>query len=281
MTESTAQPGKNGIAIVANDKIVDWLLPFLESYSATNAATSLYLIPYDNNTKVTRRAADVYGAIWVEDEMAELDRLARRLYPLSPYRRRRLRKLQALALPLDRVIYLDVDIILFRDFRPVFECLRPGETDFIIASTSDEYVYNDSHTDHEFLRNVKLFSDGFFLTSRSIVSLRDFHDVVEKDEQLFHAIRKRGGLYAQPFVNFVVHRRNLRVRSLSECLPGASDESFYKARTAVFQADGPVDCHGNAIYFAHWAGAVSTPRGRVFDSAWQDYSRKAAARMAL
>ena len=270
---------KNGIAIVANDKIVDWLLPFLESYRATNAATDLYLIPFDDNIKATRRAAEVYGVVWVSDDMLDLDGLARRLYPFSPYRRRRLRKLQALALPVDRVIYLDVDTILFRDFRPVFDRLSPGETDFIIASTSADYVYNEARAEHEFLRNVKLFSDGFFLTSRTVVSLRDFHDVVSRDEKLFHAIRKRGGLYAQPFVNFVVHRRELRVRSLSECVPGASDESFYKVKDAVFRDDGPVDCHGNAIYFAHWAGAVRTPRGRIFDAAWQDYSKKAAARM--
>ena len=211
--------------------------------------------------------------------MAELDALASRLYPLSPYRRRRLRKLQALALPLDRVIYLDVDIILFRDFKPVFECLSPGKTDFIIASTSDDYVYNESKSQHEFLRGAKLFSDGFFLTSRKILSLHDFHDVVDHSEKLFHSIRKRGGLYAQPFVNFVVHRRDLRVKSLSECLPAASDETFYKAKGIEIRSDGPVDCLGHEIYFAHWAGAVTLPRGRSFDDIWQRHAKGAAARM--
>jgi hypothetical protein len=277
--QELAQPVKNGVAIVANDKIIEWLLPFLESYQATNSATDLYLIPYDENVKTTRRAADVYGVHWVGDDMIELDRLARRLYPLSPYRRRRLRKLQALALPLDRVIYLDVDIIVFRDLRPIFQQLQPGETDFIIASASIDYVYNDSHVEHEFLKDVKLFNDGFFLTSRHVVSLRDFHDVIDRDEKLFHAIRKRGGLYAQPLVNFVVHRRNLRIRSLSECVPGASDETFYKAPSPVFRDNGPVDCHGQEIYFAHWAGAVTTPHGRAFDQAWQEYAKKAGARM--
>src|SRR5580698_4863647 len=112
LTTMTSAPATSrGVAVVANDKIFDWLLPFLESYRATNAASDLYLIPYDDNVTLTRRAAEVYGAIWVEDDMAELDSLARRLYPLSPYRRRRLRKLQSLALPLDQVIYLDVDIV--------------------------------------------------------------------------------------------------------------------------------------------------------------------------
>jgi hypothetical protein len=275
-----AAKAKNGIAIVANDKIVDWLLPFLESYRATNAATDLYLVPYDDNTAITRRAAEVYGATWVEDDMLELDSLARRLYPLSPYRRRRLRKLQALALPLEHVIYLDVDVILFRDFKPLLDGIAPGGADFVVASTSDDYVYNEKYAKYEFFKDVRLFSDGFFLTSPKTLSIRDFQDVVECEEKLFHTIRKRGGLYAQPLVNFVVHRRNLRVRTLSECLPGASDESFYKVKTASFREDGPVDFHGQAIYFIHWAGAVQTPKERFFDAAWLDYAKQAAARMA-
>ena len=275
----SAQP-KNGVAIVANDKIVDWLLPFLESYAATNRATELFLIPYDENIARTRKAAQVYGATVVEDVIPELDTLARRLYPLSPYRRRRLRKLQALALPLDRVIYLDVDIILFRDLSPLFACLRPGEADFIVASTSDDYVYNSRYTDYDFLKDARLFSDGFFLTSRHVLGLRDFKDVIEREEKLFHAVRKRGGLYAQPLVNFVVHARRLHVRSLSECLPDASDESFYKVRTASFREDGPADFHGRAIYFVHWAGAVRKPSSGFFDAAWQAYARGAAMRMA-
>lgn len=279
MIQEPAPSVKDGVVIVANDKIIEWLLPFLESYKATNASIDLHLIPYDENVRATRRAAEIYGAHWVGDDMLELDRLARRLYPLSPYRRRRLRKLQALAMPLDRVIYLDVDTILFRNLRPVFDGLRPGESEFIIASCSDDYVYNGSHVEHEFLKNVKLFNDGFFATSRNIISLRDFNEVIDRDEKLFHSVRKRGGLYAQPLVNFVVHRRNLQVRSLQDCVPRASNESFYKATHPYFREDGPVDCYGREIYFAHWAGAVTKPRGRIFDQAWQDYARKAAARM--
>ena len=37
----------NGIAVVANDKVLAWLLPFLESYRETNAGTQLFVIPYD------------------------------------------------------------------------------------------------------------------------------------------------------------------------------------------------------------------------------------------
>jgi hypothetical protein len=273
-------PRKDGIAIVANDKVSAWLLPFLESYRATNGAVPLYLIPYDENVEITRRAAEIYGAAWVEEDMEALDGLAKRLYPLAPYLRRRLRKLQALALPLDRVLYLDVDTILFRDFSPVFDRLSAGEADFIIASSSDDYVYNSKSEAHDFLREARRFNDGLFLTSRTILGVRDFQDVLEQDEKLFHSVRRRGGLFAQPLVNFVVHRRGLRVRSLSECVAGASDESFYKVKTAVFGEDGPVDDSRRAIYFVHWAGAVQLPKHRFFDQVWLSYAAKAADRMA-
>ena len=73
--------GRYGVAIVGNDKIIDWLLPFLESYRATNSALPLYLIPYDDNIAQTRRAAEIYGAHFVEEEPTEIDRLAQRALP--------------------------------------------------------------------------------------------------------------------------------------------------------------------------------------------------------
>jgi hypothetical protein len=268
-----------GIAIVANDKVLQWLLPFLESHRATNSALPLYLVPFDDNIAGTRRAAARYGAILVEDEMAEIDALARRLYPLFPHHRRRLRKLQALALPLDRVVYVDVDTILFRDLCPALEALQPGRAEFVIASTSDDYVYNRRRVAHPFLQGVKLFNDGFFVTSRKFLTLADFEGVIAADEKIFHSVRKRGMLFAQPLVNFVVHRLGVKLSSLSECVPGASDESFYKAEGVVLREGGPVDCAGREIYFAHWAGAVIAPRRRIFDAAWQDYAKRARARI--
>lgn len=277
-----------GIAIVANDKISDWLLPFLESYVATNAATPLYIIPYDDNLSLTRRAAEIYGARLVTEDVRELDALATRLYPLFPAHRRRLRKFLSLALPLDEVLYVDVDTILFADMRVMFGKLERGRVEFIMASSSDDYVYNKNHKKYDFLRDARLFNDGFFVTSKDILSLNDFYDVIAQDEAIFHAVRKRGMLFAQPLCNFVTHRRALKIASISECVKGASDESFYKAKGVSFDAKGPIDGWGQRIMFAHWAGArglpgqrafLGLPRSRVFDEAWQEYARLATSRL--
>jgi hypothetical protein len=278
--ESAASPAKRyGIAIVGNDKIIDWLLPFLESYRATNASLPLYLIPYDDNVSMTRRAADLYGASFVEDEPVEIDRLANELYP-GPFNthRRRLRKLQALALPLDEVAYVDVDVLLFRDFTPVFGRLEAGRTEFIVASPSFEYVYNAKKDNYSFLKDVLPFNDGFWVTSSKFLNLDHFTDTIARDATIFHDVRKRGQLFAQPLVNFVVHRRELKVALLPNCVDNASHESFYKAPGVTFRQGKPLDQDGKEIYFAHWAGATSLPSRGVFDPAWTEFSRAAWAR---
>jgi hypothetical protein len=87
-------------------------------------------------------------------------------------------------------------------------------------------------------------------------------------------------LFAQPLVNFVVHRLGLKVRTLGDCVPGASNESFYKAEGVKLTANGPLDWQGREIYFAHWAGATGMPKRRIFDTLWLDYARRARERMA-
>ncbi len=270
------------MAIVANDKIGDWLLPFLESWKRTNEAVPLFLIPYDSNLDLTRRAADAYGVTIVEDEPREIDRLAAGLYPLFPGHRRRLRKLQSLALPLDEVIYIDVDVVLFRDMRPLFGHLREGKTDIVVASPSFEYVYNRKKDDYDYLRNALLFSDGFFLTSNRLLNLDLFINTIERDLKLFNSVRKRGMLFTQPVINYVCHRNDLSIRIITDVVPSASHETFYKAQGVTFRDGAPLDQAGREIYFCHWAGGGKTlPTNGPFDAAWHDFAAGARARLKL
>ena len=268
-----------GIAIIANDKILDWLLPFLESYKATNASIPLYLIPYNDNHERTKRVAELYGVNFVDIDCTELDALSKHLYPFSLGKRYRLRKLLSLVLPLDEVIYFDVDIILFRDFSPLFGQLAAGRTEFIVCGSTMDYVYNRKAETYAYLRDAPRFNDGFFMTSKSLLSIEDFHEAMRQDEAAFHAVRKRGGLYAQPLTNFVVHRKGLKIVSFHELIPGASAQAYHKAEGVTFDADGlPIDEAGGQIYFSHWPGVTGLPTNRVFDPAWKDFARLADIR---
>ncbi len=276
----TAASKKYGIAIIANDRVIDWLLPFLESYRASSSSLPLYLIPYDDNLTRTRLVAEAYGVEVVSLDSSELDALARRLYPLNPGHRRRLRKLLALTLPLDEVIYLDVDIILLQDFAKLLGHIEAGKTEFIVSARVSDYIYNSRFRDYDYLRDALLFNDGFFVTSRSVLSLQDFYDVITRDERIFHAVRQRGGLFAQPLTNFVVHRQGLKIATLSDVDPQASEESYYKSDGIRVTPNGAEDRKGDKVYFCHWPGIIGMPRHRrPIDVLWHQYAEKAKARL--
>ena len=279
-TPSGAAQKTYGIAIVANDKVMHWLLAFLESYLATNASIPLYLIPYDDNIAKTRQVAALYGVTVADIDCRELDALSKRLYPLSLGKRFRLRKLLSLALPLDEVIHLDADIVLFRDLRPLLGAITPGVCEFVVVAKTLDYVYNKRHVDYDFLRDAPLFNDGFFITSNKVLTVQDFYDAMAADEAIFHRVRQRGGLYAQPLSNFVIHRKRLKIRYVFEIDEAASGESYHKAEGITFDETGPYDAEGKAIYFCHWPGVTGIPKGHAFDAAWHGYADKAAKRLA-
>lgn len=272
--------GTRAIAIIANDKVMHWLLPFLESWKATNSTLPVHLIPYDDQVERTREIAALYGVQFSDIDCRELDALSKKLYPVSFGKRYRLRKLLSLALPLDEVIYFDVDIILFRDLKPVFGLIEPGVTDFIVVTRTDEYVYNKRSQSIPYLRDAFTFNDGFFVTSNKVLDVQDFYDAMEADERTFDTVRQRGGLFAQPLTNFVVHRKGLKIKALWDVVPGASGESYHKADNVVFGDDGPTCSFNGQVYFAHWPGVTGVPKGGVFDAAWQTYAKLADARVA-
>ena len=275
---SSTNPSR-AIAIIANDKVMHWLLAFLESWKATNANLPVYLVPYDDNVAQTRRVADAYGVTFADVDCAALDSLSKRLYPLAWSKRNRLRKLLSLALPLDEVIYFDADILLFRDLAPALGRLEPGVTDFIVIAETFDYVYNDTAQKPDYLRGATLFNDGFFITSRNILAVEDFHAAMAEDEKTFDRVRQRGGLYAQPLVNFVVHRKRLKIRKLPDLMPELSPQSYHKAERIDFRSDGPYDEWGKQIAFIHWPG-VNRPSNLAFDKLWHEHERAGLSRMA-
>ena len=272
-------PVKHGIATIANDKVFDWLLPFLESYARTNSHIPLYIIPYDDNIEKTRRIAEIFGATIADVDSVALDAMSKRLYPLNPGHRRRLRKFLSLSLPLDEVIYVDVDVILLNDMTDLFGILEPDVAEFIIACRCSDYVYNETAQAYPELKDAWLFNDGFFVTSNKYLALQDFHDVIKRDEKIFHQVRQRGGLFAQPLTNFVVHRLQKPIGTVHDRVPGGSAETFYKAKNVTFAPDGPRDEYGNRIFLCHWAGVVGLPNGQTFDPMWHELARAAKDRL--
>ena len=161
----------------------------------------------------------------------------------------------------------------------MFGLLEKGTTEFIVASPSFEYVYNKKKDDYPDLKDALLFNDGYFVTSNKFLNLDMFVDTMARDAKLFHKVRKRGMLFAQPVVNFTCHRNGLKIRLMSDLIPNASHETFYKATGVTFKDGAPLDFQSKEIYFCHWAGLQSTPGKLAFDDAWREYSNAAWAKV--
>ena len=148
----------------------------------------------------------------------------------------------------------------FATSRRLFGRLEAGKTEFIVASPSFEYVYNDRRDNYPFLKDVLLFNDGFWVTSNKYPEALGLHrDDPRRTRRSFTTCASAASSSRSRLVNFVTHRRGLKIELLPNVVAGASHESFYKAPGVTFNDGKPLDYEGKEIYFAHWAGATVLP----------------------
>lgn len=264
------ESGRLGVAVLANDRVHDWLIAFLESFRQHNPDLPLFVLPYDDRTAHVRGLADRYRFTFVDHDFAELDRFARRLYPLNPVRRRRVRKFGALDLDLDAVIYADIDTVVLHDFGRLAGLLRPGEAELIYASRSPGFVYRPGYRAIAGLEDATEFSDGFFVTARRFVSTRLLIDTVSQNLKTFRAVRQ-SRVYTQPILNFVVHTTGVPVRAVSQVTADLSDETYYKGEGITRDGERFLDKDGRQMLLMHWAGSAKLKDDENFAALWHGH----------
>jgi len=262
--------GRFGVAILANDRVVDWLIAFLESFRRHNPDLALFVLPYDDRTEKTRGLAGRYGFSFVDHDFAELDRFARTLYPYSPGKRRRVRKFGALDLDLDTVVYADVDTVVLHDFAPLAGLLEPGKVELVYASRSPGFVYRGGYRAIPGLENATEFSDGFFVTSRRFLTSGRLIETVLGNLKTFRAARQEK-VYTQPILNFVAHTTGLPIRPLSEVTPDLSDETYYKGEGITREGGYFLDKVGRRMLLMHWAGPAKLKDDDRFADLWHGH----------
>ncbi|MEJ2122113.1 MAG: hypothetical protein P8Z76_15705 [Alphaproteobacteria bacterium] len=265
-------PAKCGLAVMANDRVYDWFLPFLRSFRAHNPDMPGVVIPYHNDMKRTAAAAAEHGFEVAQYDFATIDRFARKLFPRNRYRRHKLRKLAVFDLPFETTIYLDIDTLVLANFDALAGVLAPGEAEFVYASLSPEWVYKPNYTDIPVLAGKPLFSDGFFVSSQRFLSSAQIMETIRENLSLYRALR-RDDVYCQPAINFATHIRGLALQSVSAVTPDLSDVTFYEAEGIVADRNSYRDTEGRTLLFVHWAGAKSgdadaDPR---FGELWRRY----------
>jgi hypothetical protein len=264
------ESGRLGVAILANDRVHDWLIAFLESFRQHNPDLALFVLPYDDRTEKVRALAARYRFTFVDHDFGVLDGFARRLYPFHPVKRRRVRKFGALDLDLDTVIYADVDTVVLDDFGPLRGLLKPGEVELVYASRSPGYVYKAGYQSIPGLENATEFSDGFFVTARRFLTTQRLIDTVMGNLATFRAARQTR-VYTQPILNFVAHTTGMPIRPLSEITPDLSDETYYKGEGITREGGHFLDKEGRRMLLMHWAGPAKLKDDENFADLWHGH----------
>lgn len=265
-------PAKCGLAVMANDRVYDWFLPFLRSFRAHNPDMPAVVIPYHNDMKKTAAAAAANNFDVIELDFATIDRFARKLFPRNRYRRHKLRKLAAFDLPFETTIYLDIDTLVLANFDGLADVLAPSAAEFVYASLSPEWVYKPGYEDVPALAGKPLFSDGFFVTAQRFLSSVQIMETITENLALYRSLRQ-DDVYCQPAINFAAHTRGLALRPVSAVTPDLSDVTYYEAEGIVANGHDYRDADGRKILFVHWAGAKSGDAGADprFGALWRRY----------
>jgi hypothetical protein len=245
------------LIFMANDRYYRWALTFLESVREQNEDLPLYWIPYDDEVARVRALRSAFRFEQIDVDFTALDAFANRLFPSLPKRRANLRKYVALGLPYDEIAYFDIDTMVLVDPTRLFGHVKAGTLDLVYLSTSPGYVYRKDRLAEarSHFPNMPLLSAGAFITSRHALSIAEIIDTVERHQELYQSLRRRGQLYDQPLFNFVLDRAGKICRHIRDLDPSLCGMVHFRNPDISFQNGRLVEtASGRQVAAIHWSG---------------------------
>ena len=253
---------RGALVFMANDRYYRWTLTFLESVRERNARLPLYWIPYDECVSKVASLRAAFGFERIEADFSALDAFANRLFPARPSKRANLRKYAALQLDHDEIAYFDVDSVVLIDPERLFGHVRPGIVDLVYFATSPGHVYRSDRlaAARTHFPDMKLLSAGAFVTSRQALSIEEMIATVDTHQELYQSVRRRGALYDQPLLNFVLDRAGKICKHIRELDPALAGMTSFRSSHIGFRNDRLVETSsGRDVVAVHWAGAIKAP----------------------
>ena len=259
-----------GVAILANDRVLDWVAAWLNSFRTHNPSLPATIIPFDSNISRLSDVASEYQVGILDQDYSFYDELGRGFRPPSmvgsdPAWVNMFRKLVLFESGFDATIYLDSDIVVLENLRPILEAFSSSTLDFCFFDETDEYVYMDPG----FLQQMKtdfkarLFNAGAWCVKKETVSRRQIESFA-RDLQRMQAKVYSG--YDQPMINYAVHCARLQHGPLHELMPDSARWHWAHPRREIRHFDGSwrvgaqseVD-YGKVVNVLHWAGYKVSP----------------------
>jgi|HubBroStandDraft_1064217.scaffolds.fasta_scaffold00503_16 hypothetical protein len=236
------------VVMMANDRFIDYVIPFLESFRERNPDLRLVLIPFDDDIEKIKRLTNIYNFEVYGGDLEELDRLAERLFVTKPYLSHRLRKLAAFDMDLDEFVYIDTDIIVECSLRRLLGHLSPGYCDLVYMCNAKS-VYRKDISLHPQLNQSRKFASGVFASSGRVTTAKEISRVLLENRDLFEEVRVKY-LYDQPLLNFFFDLTGKKARKAQELGIWIEHKSVFRTPTSwTASTDGQ-----HISRLTHWAG---------------------------
>jgi hypothetical protein len=262
-----------GVYFLADDRLLELGIAFLNSFRKYNPELPLCFIPYNDNVSEMVKLQEAYGFSVFDDRdlLKKYDDLS---LSLHPYRFGHYRKLAIWEGVFDEFIYIDIDTVVLSSFDFVFEFLNTY--DYIAASSNIPYtrkwVWKDSVFSGGDLSEEQInfaANTGFIASGKGALSLDDVYAGIPGAQKILSHMNLY--CYEQPFLNYLVVTSGMRYTGLS-VLSKQKEFAHLKKERWAGDKGGEVNRgrirfgRDEAILFLHWAGE------------WQLYRKEKAVR---
>lgn len=252
-----------GAYFIANDRILDLAITFLNSFRAHNPDIPLCLVPFDARFERVARMQGAYGFTVFPrlDVCAACDRISERFHSRT---RGVYRKLAMWEGDFQEFVYIDADTVVLRDVSFAFDHL--AEHDFITSHSNMpslvRWVWKPSIHETGRLTGEQIAysaNTGFLVSRRGALALKD----VERRLDEVAAVAPHmalGQCPEQPVLNYLIVTSGRRYTSLSElsrtgARPGLPAERWAGTRGGRIEG-GRIVFEGDPtpVLLVHWAG---------------------------
>ncbi|MGH9364010.1 MAG: hypothetical protein ACRD1B_01910 [Thermoanaerobaculia bacterium] len=247
-----------GIYTLANDASAGWLAALLESLRRQAPALEVGVIAFDDNLTKVRQLATKYRFRILQDEtLRTLDAIGQQLSNGDEHLAHYFRKLAVFWGPFASFLYLDSDIVVTGPLDRLIEASTASAAEFLYQDADHDWVYKPGALRDKMLASYDFrgFNSGCFFSWRGMLTLRDVTDLAKEA----FPVRNDFMPSEQPFLNYCVDVRRLKVQAFWEALPEVATKSW--AKLAYEEYEGALrlvepgfNGFGKPVPWLHWAG---------------------------
>ena len=254
-----------GIYCLGNDKVLDWLIAFLESLRTYEPDCRLIIIPFDNNVDKLSQLSHRYDFEFLQDKtLEELDAIGATIHPGKYSDSHMFRKFASFWGPLDHFLFLDSDIAVLGKLDELFKAYFISKCDFMHYDTSVQYVYKTGVFREQMIREYssKGFNSGCFLSSKGVLNIDDVRKAAEEALSIKEHFAIGG---EQPFFNYCIDTKRLKTATFFDFVPDlckwtwANQKPIKLTEDAYRLMEQKNPDFGKRIPFIHWSGILSSP----------------------